>query len=155
MISYWHVWILWPILSLQQLNMSHILMGFSILVFFGVVNIRCSLLPSTGVVVCFIFGLTDSLVILAHHELLKSAHFQDVWGINNLHGLAKYWLLSLLSLLRSTAIISVSGFLSQQNYTILSEADICQRQEESIVKISTVLSISRVAASILLRHYNW
>ncbi|KAF7143498.1 hypothetical protein RHSIM_Rhsim05G0164700 [Rhododendron simsii] len=43
----------------------------------------------------------------------------------------------------------------KQNYTILSEADICQRQEESIVKISTVLSISRVAASILLRHYNW
>ncbi|XP_057475855.1 probable E3 ubiquitin-protein ligase ARI8 isoform X2 [Actinidia eriantha] len=42
----------------------------------------------------------------------------------------------------------------QQTYTILSEADICQRQEESIMEISTVLSISRVAASILLHHYN-
>ncbi|XP_042489828.1 probable E3 ubiquitin-protein ligase ARI8 [Macadamia integrifolia] len=43
----------------------------------------------------------------------------------------------------------------QQNYTILSEADIRQRQDEDITMISTVLSISRVSASILLRHYNW
>ncbi|XP_058094123.1 probable E3 ubiquitin-protein ligase ARI8 [Magnolia sinica] len=43
----------------------------------------------------------------------------------------------------------------QQNYTILSEADIRQRQEEDITRISTVLSISGVHASILLRHYNW
>nr|DAD43494.1 TPA_asm: hypothetical protein HUJ06_001724 [Nelumbo nucifera] len=43
----------------------------------------------------------------------------------------------------------------QQNYTILSEADIRQRQEEDISMISTVLSIPRVSASILLRHYNW
>uniref|UniRef100_A0A2P2LQL9 RBR-type E3 ubiquitin transferase n=2 Tax=Rhizophora mucronata TaxID=61149 RepID=A0A2P2LQL9_RHIMU len=43
----------------------------------------------------------------------------------------------------------------QQNYTILGEADIRQRQEEDIMRISTVLSISKVAASILLRHYNW
>lgn len=43
----------------------------------------------------------------------------------------------------------------QQNYTILSEADINQRQEDDIMKISTVLSISKVAAGILLRHYNW
>ncbi|KAL0290675.1 UNVERIFIED_CONTAM: putative E3 ubiquitin-protein ligase ARI8 [Sesamum calycinum] len=42
-----------------------------------------------------------------------------------------------------------------QNYTILSEDDIRQHQEESITKISAVLSISRVAAAILLRHYNW
>ncbi|KAK6136372.1 hypothetical protein DH2020_029862 [Rehmannia glutinosa] len=42
-----------------------------------------------------------------------------------------------------------------QNYTILDEDDIRQCQEESITKISTVLSISRVAAGILLRHYNW
>lgn len=43
----------------------------------------------------------------------------------------------------------------QPNYTILTEADICQRQEENITQISTVLSISRIYASILLRHYNW
>ncbi|XP_042483105.1 probable E3 ubiquitin-protein ligase ARI7 isoform X2 [Macadamia integrifolia] len=43
----------------------------------------------------------------------------------------------------------------QQNYTILSEADIRQRQDEDITMISTVLSISRISASILLRHYNW
>ncbi|KAK4480202.1 hypothetical protein RD792_013264 [Penstemon davidsonii] len=42
-----------------------------------------------------------------------------------------------------------------QNYTILNEDDIRQCQEENITKISTVLSISRVDAGILLRHYNW
>lgn len=42
-----------------------------------------------------------------------------------------------------------------QNFNILNEDDIQQRQEESVTQISTVLSISRVAASILLRHYNW
>ena len=47
------------------------------------------------------------------------------------------------------------GFLSQQNYTILTEADIRQRQEDDITRISTVLSIPRVSASILLRHYYW
>ncbi|XP_021772293.1 probable E3 ubiquitin-protein ligase ARI8 isoform X2 [Chenopodium quinoa] len=44
---------------------------------------------------------------------------------------------------------------NQQNYTILSEADIRQWQENDILKISTVLSISKVEAGILLRHYNW
>ncbi|XP_042456536.1 probable E3 ubiquitin-protein ligase ARI8 isoform X2 [Zingiber officinale] len=42
-----------------------------------------------------------------------------------------------------------------QNYTILSEADIRLRQEEDISRVSTVLSISRSAACILLRHYQW
>ncbi|KAJ8615827.1 hypothetical protein MRB53_035199 [Persea americana] len=46
-------------------------------------------------------------------------------------------------------------FHPQRNYTILSEDDILQLQEEDITKISTVLSISRIQASILLRHYNW
>ncbi|XP_011073921.1 probable E3 ubiquitin-protein ligase ARI8 [Sesamum indicum] len=44
---------------------------------------------------------------------------------------------------------------SQKNYTILKEEDIQQRQEEDITKISTVLSIPREAACILLRRYNW
>ncbi|KAL3523288.1 hypothetical protein ACH5RR_016122 [Cinchona calisaya] len=48
-----------------------------------------------------------------------------------------------------------SHYRSQPNYSILSEADIHQRQEENITQISVVLSISRIAASILLRHYNW
>ncbi|KAG6475846.1 hypothetical protein ZIOFF_065076 [Zingiber officinale] len=43
----------------------------------------------------------------------------------------------------------------QQNYTILSDADIRLRQEEDISRISTVLSILRSEACILLRHYNW
>ncbi|KAK9997871.1 hypothetical protein SO802_017474 [Lithocarpus litseifolius] len=43
----------------------------------------------------------------------------------------------------------------QQSFTILSEADIHQRQEDDIMRISTVLSISKFAASILLRYYNW
>ncbi|KAL4325760.1 hypothetical protein GQ457_11G005850 [Hibiscus cannabinus] len=43
----------------------------------------------------------------------------------------------------------------QQNYTVLSEVDIRQHQEDDITRISTVLSISKVEASILLRHYNW
>ncbi|THU70816.1 hypothetical protein C4D60_Mb08t28980 [Musa balbisiana] len=43
----------------------------------------------------------------------------------------------------------------QQNYAILSEADIRQHQGEDISRVSTVLSIPRYAACILLRHYNW
>ncbi|KAL1324006.1 hypothetical protein HN51_034203 [Arachis hypogaea] len=43
----------------------------------------------------------------------------------------------------------------EQNFTILKESDIQQRQEEDITRVATVLSISRVDASILLRHYNW
>lgn len=43
----------------------------------------------------------------------------------------------------------------QSNYTILSEEDILQRQEEAITAVSTVLSISRVDAGILLRHFKW
>ncbi|KDP42814.1 hypothetical protein JCGZ_23756 [Jatropha curcas] len=44
---------------------------------------------------------------------------------------------------------------SQLSFTILKEADIQQRQEDDIIRVSTVLSISRSDASILLRHYNW
>lgn len=43
----------------------------------------------------------------------------------------------------------------QQNYVVLSETDIQQRQEEDIIKTSAVLSISRASACILLRHYKW
>ncbi|KAH7542232.1 hypothetical protein FEM48_Zijuj02G0051600 [Ziziphus jujuba var. spinosa] len=56
---------------------------------------------------------------------------------------------------QSNAVSYLSDILSQQNYTVLTEADIHQRQEEDIMRISTVLSISEVAASVLLRHYNW
>ncbi|XP_059628610.1 probable E3 ubiquitin-protein ligase ARI8 [Cornus florida] len=50
---------------------------------------------------------------------------------------------------------NIISLRSQQNYNVLSEADIRQRQEENIMEISAVLSVSTVAASILLRHYNW
>ncbi|CAL5200088.1 unnamed protein product [Lathyrus oleraceus] len=43
----------------------------------------------------------------------------------------------------------------EQNFTILKESDIRQRQEDDISRVAAVLSIPRVAASILLRHYNW
>ncbi|KAG6758158.1 hypothetical protein POTOM_038494 [Populus tomentosa] len=43
----------------------------------------------------------------------------------------------------------------QQNYTVLSEEDIRQRQDDDVMRIATVLSISKVAATILLRYYNW
>ncbi|KAG7013889.1 putative E3 ubiquitin-protein ligase ARI7, partial [Cucurbita argyrosperma subsp. argyrosperma] len=43
----------------------------------------------------------------------------------------------------------------EQNYTILNESDIRQRQEDDITRISSVLSISRVASIVLLRHFNW
>ncbi|WOL01279.1 putative E3 ubiquitin-protein ligase ARI8 isoform X1 [Canna indica] len=43
----------------------------------------------------------------------------------------------------------------QHNYTILSEMDIRQHQVEDINRVSTVLSIPRYAACILLRNYNW
>ncbi|KAL9270816.1 putative E3 ubiquitin-protein ligase ARI8 [Drosera capensis] len=43
----------------------------------------------------------------------------------------------------------------QQNCSILSEADICQRQKDDISRVSNVLSISRGEAGVLLRHYNW
>ncbi|KAK2975017.1 hypothetical protein RJ640_001227 [Escallonia rubra] len=49
----------------------------------------------------------------------------------------------------------LASYRSQQNYTILSEANIHECREEYIMKISAVLSISSVAAGILLRHYNW
>lgn len=48
-----------------------------------------------------------------------------------------------------------SWFLWQPSYTILTEADIQQHQEDDITRVSTVLSISRDDAIILLRHYNW
>ncbi|KAL6903608.1 hypothetical protein ACP4OV_004421 [Aristida adscensionis] len=43
----------------------------------------------------------------------------------------------------------------QQNYSVLSEADIKQRQEDDINRVSTVLSISKSEACVLLRNYNW
>ncbi|KAF3454262.1 hypothetical protein FNV43_RR04709 [Rhamnella rubrinervis] len=49
----------------------------------------------------------------------------------------------------------IASHRHQQNYTVLTEGDIHQRQEDDIMRISTVLSISNVAASILLCHYNW
>eukprot|EP00252_Welwitschia_mirabilis_P004874 TRINITY_DN1520_c0_g2_i1.p1 TRINITY_DN1520_c0_g2~~TRINITY_DN1520_c0_g2_i1.p1 ORF type:complete len:587 (+),score=104.40 TRINITY_DN1520_c0_g2_i1:392-2152(+) len=49
----------------------------------------------------------------------------------------------------------LSSSRSQLNYTILSEEDIRQCEEEAISSISTVLSISRVEAGVLLRHFKW
>ncbi|GLT40928.1 hypothetical protein SLA2020_150240 [Shorea laevis] len=43
----------------------------------------------------------------------------------------------------------------QQEYTVLNEAEIRQRQEDDIITISTLLSLSKVEAAIILRYYNW
>ncbi|KAL1803021.1 hypothetical protein DCAR_0934695 [Daucus carota subsp. sativus] len=50
---------------------------------------------------------------------------------------------------------SFSANRHQKNYTVMKEEDIRQRQEDDIAKISTVLSIPRVSACMLLRHYKW
>ncbi|KAK4768614.1 hypothetical protein SAY87_003755 [Trapa incisa] len=49
----------------------------------------------------------------------------------------------------------IAAHRHQKNYTILTELDIQQRQEEDISRVSTVLSIPRDDAVILLRHCNW
>mmetsp|Transcript_658 Transcript_658/g.1197 ORF Transcript_658/g.1197 Transcript_658/m.1197 type:complete len:621 (-) Transcript_658:332-2194(-) len=41
------------------------------------------------------------------------------------------------------------------NYTVLSEAEILQRQEEAIDSVVAVLSVSKACAAILLRHFKW
>ncbi|PWA35713.1 Zinc finger, C6HC-type [Artemisia annua] len=43
----------------------------------------------------------------------------------------------------------------QKNYAILAVEDIDERQQKDINAISSVLSISRDSASMLLRYYNW
>ncbi|PWA37655.1 zinc finger, RanBP2-type [Artemisia annua] len=43
----------------------------------------------------------------------------------------------------------------QKNYAILTVEDIDERQQKDIKVISSVLSISRDSASMLLRYYNW
>ncbi|KAG5530865.1 hypothetical protein RHGRI_025726 [Rhododendron griersonianum] len=49
----------------------------------------------------------------------------------------------------------VSANRRQQNFIGLKEADIRQRQEDEITTVSTVLSVSRADAAILLRHHRW
>ncbi|BBN00641.1 ariadne-1 [Marchantia polymorpha subsp. ruderalis] len=48
-----------------------------------------------------------------------------------------------------------SSRMPQANYTILSEKDIRQRQEEAIATITNFLSVSKTDAGILLRHFKW
>lgn len=48
-----------------------------------------------------------------------------------------------------------SKIMSTSNFTILSESDIKRLQEDDITHISTLLSISRVAACLLLYHFDW
>ncbi|KAL9296516.1 hypothetical protein ACSQ67_022412 [Phaseolus vulgaris] len=71
---------------------------------------------------------------------------------------------SVFSELKSVCYLFSSGvaemyaqlcFIALQNFTILKESDIQQRQEDDVARVATVLSISRVFASILLRYHNW
>jgi ariadne-1 len=43
----------------------------------------------------------------------------------------------------------------EQTFAVLSEEDISGRQEEDISKVSSVLSIKREEACVLLHHYKW
>lgn len=43
----------------------------------------------------------------------------------------------------------------QLNYTVLSEAEIGKKQEDDIMRVSAVLSIPKVEAALVLRHYKW
>ncbi|KAI3910270.1 hypothetical protein MKX01_030096 [Papaver californicum] len=47
------------------------------------------------------------------------------------------------------------GDRREKHYTVLIEDNIRQQQQEDITQVSNTLSISRVSATILLRHYNW
>ena len=42
-----------------------------------------------------------------------------------------------------------------QNYTVLKQSDLRERQENTIAEVATILSVSEAAATVLLRHYNW
>ncbi|EMS67422.1 putative E3 ubiquitin-protein ligase ARI8 [Triticum urartu] len=46
-------------------------------------------------------------------------------------------------------------FHHKQRYIVLSENDIHERQEEAIRRVSSIFSIPRESACILLRHYKW
>ncbi|KAF9605868.1 hypothetical protein IFM89_019840 [Coptis chinensis] len=45
--------------------------------------------------------------------------------------------------------------IHRKKYIVLNKDDIQQRQEDDITKISSLLSITRVSATILLLHYKW
>jgi ariadne-1 len=45
--------------------------------------------------------------------------------------------------------------LKDQNYTVLKESDIRERQQNVITEVASVLSISKATATIILRHFNW
>ncbi|GLJ47779.1 hypothetical protein SUGI_1009180 [Cryptomeria japonica] len=56
----------------------------------------------------------------------------------------------------------VTDFFEQEHhekkiniYTVVKEEDICQRQEEGMVSVCSILSISRDEAVILLLHFGW
>ncbi|CAL5016191.1 unnamed protein product [Urochloa decumbens] len=54
-----------------------------------------------------------------------------------------------------TTTPTTRGSSSPTGSSILSEVDINQRQEDDINRVSTVLSISKSEACVLLRNYNW
>ncbi|XP_010542758.1 PREDICTED: probable E3 ubiquitin-protein ligase ARI7 isoform X2 [Tarenaya hassleriana] len=49
----------------------------------------------------------------------------------------------------------IASHRSQKGYGVLKEEDIRRQQKDDIARISMVLSISKVEASILLHHYHW
>ncbi|KAI9121882.1 hypothetical protein K1719_007272 [Acacia pycnantha] len=57
----------------------------------------------------------------------------------------------------SSFVVFFLGLVDQDSFFLqgLADSDIRQRRENDITRVATVLFISRVDASILLRHYNW
>ncbi|CAA7027310.1 unnamed protein product [Microthlaspi erraticum] len=49
----------------------------------------------------------------------------------------------------------IASHRSQKNYCVLREEDILRHQMDDIERVSVVLSITEVEASILLRHFHW
>jgi ariadne-1 len=49
----------------------------------------------------------------------------------------------------------IASHRSQKNFCVLREEDIRRHQMDNIERVSVVLSITEVEASILLRHFHW
>lgn len=95
------------------------------------------------------FTIVSSFLIENDRSLENALHFHV---LSNSHIL---WLIGPGVFFLYLVSILTWCLLFQHSYTVLREADIKCQQEDDITKVSTVLSISRVDASILLRHYNW
>ncbi|PIA38597.1 hypothetical protein AQUCO_02700070v1 [Aquilegia coerulea] len=57
--------------------------------------------------------------------------------------------------INTTTTMNSFGRDKEKNYTVLSEYDLRQRQEDYMTEVSNLLCVSKAVALILLREYNW